>query len=112
MAALRKDGPKILAAMNKLAPVNAGRKRDQCEISGNVEDEQPQQPRSIRAMARECILQMQNDAEEEDAASSPKRVQVPWETRFDQLVSYIDIYQLSYLCSISTNYSAVHSFLR
>lgn len=124
MVALRKDGPQILAAMKNLTPANAGRKRGQCEISGNMEDEH------IRTMARECDRQMENNmeeddagaassrskrvqAEEEDAASSrSKRVQVPWETRYKELVSYTHMHRLSYLLMLNIHYfSAAHSFL-
>ena len=99
MQALREGAPNVreeLSAMENLTQVDVGsRKRGQGDISGNVE-EQPQRPRhDFLAIAQERAQRMiQNNAEDEEAASStgegdaaPKRVQVQWRTRFDQLVS-------------------------
>lgn len=106
MQALREGAPNVreeLSAMENLTQVDVGsRKRGQGDISGNVE-EQPQRPRhDFLAIAQERAQRMiQNNAEDEEAASStgegdaaPKRVQVQWRTRFDQLVSCSVIHQL------------------
>jgi hypothetical protein len=96
MAALREGAPEVrreLAEMENLPPVDAGRKREQGDISGDVE-EQPRRSPPL-SIAQQCLQVVQNNTEEEppstgagDAAPCSKRVQVPWQQRYEQLVSY------------------------
>ena len=125
MSALREGAPQVrnalVAGMENSTIPDDSKKRGQGDISGAVEEQpQRQHHQHIVNVARQCLqLAAQKEAaakeastsDEVDAAGHSKRVQMPWQKRYEQLVSYtVVLYRFiqSFLLNIDYAFILLH----
>lgn len=100
-SALREGAPQVrnalVAEMENPTIPDDSKKRGQGDISGAVEEQPPRQHHQhLVNVAKQCLkLAAEKEAAKEastsdevDAAGHPKRVQMKWQKRYEQLVSY------------------------